>query len=73
MLVLRPPDMKVTDDYKAKTRLWAENLKVVALPPGRPLPRFASKRFRTHAEMNRWKARLLRQTASVAARHGSVA
>ena len=70
MLVLSPPKMKVTDDYKAKTRLWAEHLKVVALPPGPPLPRFASKRFRTHTELNRWKARLLRQTAREAARHG---
>jgi len=70
LLDLQPEMMKVSEDYKAKTRLWAEHLKVVALPPGPPLPRFASKRFRTHAEMNRWKASLLRQTASQAAGHG---
>jgi len=62
--------MKVTDDYKAKTRLWAEHPKVMAPPPGPPLPRFAAKKFRTHAEMNLWKTALLRQVAGEAARHG---
>jgi len=64
--------MKVTGDYKAKTRLWAEHLKVVPPLPGPPLPRFAARKFRTHVEMNRWKTALLRQTASEAARDGSV-
>jgi hypothetical protein len=72
MLVLRPPKMKVTDDYKAKMRLWAEHPRVVAPPPGPPLPRFKARKFRTHAEMNRWKAALLRQTVHEAARDGSV-
>ena len=62
--------MKITGDYKAKTRLWAEHLKVVAPPPGPRLPRFGSKRFRTHAEMNRWKAELLREIAGEASTHG---
>jgi hypothetical protein len=61
--------MKVTDDYKAKTRLWAQHPMVVAPLPGPPLPRFTSKKFRTHAEMNRWKADLLRKIAGEAARH----
>jgi hypothetical protein len=62
--------MKVTDDYKAKTRFWAEHPKVVALAPGPPLPRFKAMKFRTHKEMNRWKAALLREIADDRARHG---
>ena len=62
--------MKVTDDYKAKTRLWARHPRVVAPLLGPALPRFTSKKFRTHAEMNRWKADLLREMAGKAARHG---
>jgi len=61
--------MKVSDDYKAKTRLWAQHPKVVAPLPGPPLPWFKPKKFRTHAEMNRWKADLLRKIADEAARH----
>ena len=62
--------MKVTDDYKAKTRLWAEHPKVVASPLGPPLPPFKPMKFRTHTEMNRWKAALLREIADDRARHG---
>lgn len=72
MLVLRPPKMKVTDDYKAKTRLWAEHPRVVAPPPGPPLPRFTARKFRTHAEMNQWKDALLREIAGETGRHGRV-
>ena len=70
MLVLRPQTMKVTGDYKAKTRLWAEHPKVVPPPPGPPLPRFTAKKFRSHAEMNRWKTALLREVAGEAAGNG---
>ena len=70
LLVLQPQIMKVTGDYKAKTRLWAEHTRVVAPLPGPTLPRFKAMKFRTHAEMNRWKADLLRQTAREAVRHG---
>ena len=62
--------MKVTDDYEAKLRLWAANPRVVPLPPGPPLPRFAPQKFRTHAEMNRWKEELLRQAARESKAHG---
>jgi hypothetical protein len=62
--------MKVTDDYKAKVRLWTQNPRVVMSPPGPRLPPFRAKKFRSHAEMNRWKAALLREIASQAARHG---
>jgi len=70
VLVLRLLNMKVTDDYKAKTRLWAEHPKVVAPTPGPPLPRFKAMKFRTHMEMNHWKAALLREIADDRVRHG---
>ena len=55
--------MKISDDYKAKYRLWARNLKVV--PPGDPvrIPHFKSKRFKSHEEMNRWKEEMIKQLA----------
>jgi hypothetical protein len=55
--------MKITDDYNAKIRLWAENPRVVPLPPGPRLPKFKSRRFSSHAEMNEWKRALLQQLA----------
>jgi hypothetical protein len=56
--------MKVTDDYKAKIRLWAANPKVEPLPPcGTVIPRFGAKKFANHAEMNRWKQTLLLEVA----------
>ena len=62
--------MKISDDYRAKIRLWAAN--PVALPAPQPpkLPRFAAKRFSSHAEMNRWKRELLRQIAQETPLHG---
>jgi len=58
--------MKITDDYKAKYRLWAENVRVV--PEGAPtkLPHFRSRRFSSHAEMNVWKQSVFRQLAQSA-------
>jgi hypothetical protein len=55
--------MKITDDYKAKYRLWAENPRTV--PAGAPvrIPHFRSRRFSTHAEMNAWKESVLRELA----------
>jgi hypothetical protein len=55
--------MKITDDYKAKYRLWAANPVVVAAPPPPRLPKFASRKFSSHAEMNEWKRDLLRELA----------
>ena len=55
--------MKLTDDYKAKLRIWAAEQRVMPLPPAPALPKFRSKKFRTHAEMNEWKKELLRQIA----------
>jgi hypothetical protein len=56
--------MKITDDYNAKIRLWAQNPQVV--PAGRPpkLPKFSKQTFRSHEEMNRWKERLLKELAA---------
>jgi len=55
--------MKVTDDYRAKYRLWAIN--PVVVPAGRvvKLPGFKSRRFASHAELNAWKTSVLRQLA----------
>ena len=62
--------MKISDDYHAKVRLWARQPTVVSLPPAPPLPKFTSRKFRTHEEMNRWKQILLREIAQTAARQG---
>ncbi len=62
--------MKAIDDYTAKVRMWAERQIVVPLPPGPRIPRFRSKKFKTHAEMNRWKESLLLQIAREQAAHG---
>jgi formylmethanofuran dehydrogenase subunit E-like metal-binding protein len=62
--------VKITDDYHAKVRLWAQKPTVVALPPGLLLPKFAARKFRTHEEMNQWKQSLPRELAQSAARHG---
>ncbi|MEK7677256.1 MAG: hypothetical protein AAB676_15615, partial [Verrucomicrobiota bacterium] len=62
--------MKISDDYHAKVRLWGRQPTVVSLPPGPPLPKFTSRKFHTHEEMNRWKQTLLREIAQTAARHG---
>ena len=58
--------MKITDDYKAKYRLWAANPRVVAAPVPPKLPQFASRKFSSHAEMNEWKRTLLLKLAQSA-------
>jgi hypothetical protein len=55
--------VKITDDYKAKIRLWAAQPRVVPAPPGPLLPKFPPQKFASHAEMNRWKAELFLQIA----------
>jgi len=62
--------MKISDDYKAKQRLWIAASQVAPLPKGPPLPPFGSRRFRSHEEMNRWKKELLAQCAREARPHG---
>jgi hypothetical protein len=58
--------MKATDDYNAKFRLWAANPTVVRAIATPKLPGFKSRRFANHAEMNTWKASVLRQLAAAA-------
>ena len=55
--------MKITDDYTAKQRLWAETPRVVPAPAAPRLPDFKSRRFSSHAEMNEWKRSVLLQLA----------
>ena len=50
--------MKITDDYKAKYRLWAENPRVIPAPAPPRMPRFKSRRFG-----NEWKRWVIRQLA----------
>ena len=58
--------MKITDDYKAKYRLWAANPRVVPASAPVRIPHFKSRRFSTHAEMTAWKSSVLRQLAQAA-------
>jgi hypothetical protein len=58
--------MKVTDDYNAKYRLWAANPTVVPAVAAPKVPGFKSRRFASHAELNDWKASVLRQLAATA-------
>ncbi|HEX3798785.1 MAG TPA: hypothetical protein VH413_08795 [Verrucomicrobiae bacterium] len=61
--------MKITDDYNAKVRLWAANPQISPVLPGPELPAFPPQKFRSHAEMNAWKAALLRSVAEITAKH----
>jgi hypothetical protein len=56
-------EMKVTDDYRAKVKLWVSNPAVVSALPPPKLPKFSPKKFSNHSEMNEWKSSLLRQLA----------
>lgn len=51
--------MKISDDYRAKVRLWAQQPTVVPLPKMPPLPPFKAQKFRTHEQMNQWERALL--------------
>jgi hypothetical protein len=62
--------MKITDDYRAKIRLWVLNPQVAPAPLPPSLPKFSSKKFSSHAEMNRWKQELLKQLAREGAENG---
>ena len=58
--------MKITDDYKAKFRLWARHPRVIPAAPAPSLPNFKSRRFSSHAEMNEWKQSVIRELAQAA-------
>jgi hypothetical protein len=59
----------MTDDYNAKIRLWAANPQIVPSLPGPVLPAFPPQKFRSHTEMNAWKASLLRKAAMAVPHH----
>jgi hypothetical protein len=61
--------MKISDDYKAKIRIWAAEQRVLPPLPGPPLPTFAKQTFSSHAEMNEWKRKLLKEIAAQAAQN----
>jgi hypothetical protein len=58
--------MKANDNYNAKFRLWAANPTVIPAAAAPKLPGFKSRRFSSYAELNAWKASVLRQLAAVA-------
>ena len=60
--------MKATDDYNAKYRLWAAKPTVIAAGEAVKLTDFKSRRFTSHAELNDWKASVLRQLVATAAK-----
>ena len=55
--------MKVTDDYQAKIKLWAQNPKQQPLDPLPRMPKVRSQKFSSYAEMNAWKQELLLRLA----------
>jgi hypothetical protein len=55
--------VKITDDYRAKIKLWAMNPTVAPSPRAPVLPKFPPQRFSSHEEMNKWKQELLKQLA----------
>jgi hypothetical protein len=61
--------MKITDDYKAKIRLWAADCRVVPAPPIKLIPGFQSQRFSSHTEMNAWKKLIILKLAESAPGH----
>lgn len=60
--------MKLSDDYRAKLRLWVANPKVCPLPAFRLYVRFSPQRFKSYAEMNEWKRSLIREQARATAK-----
>ncbi len=55
--------MKITDDYNAKLKMWANNKRVVSLPRMVGIPKFGCRRFSSGDEMNAWKKELLSEIA----------
>jgi hypothetical protein len=56
-------DVKITDDYKAKIKLWAANPPV--MPDHRPKngPKFKAQKFSSYDEFNAWKDALWKEWA----------
>lgn len=55
--------MKITDDYKAKLKLWAEERRVCPMPKAVGLPPFKGQKFSSPEEMNRWEKEYLAEIA----------
>ncbi|HEY5913999.1 MAG TPA: hypothetical protein VJA21_25705 [Verrucomicrobiae bacterium] len=62
--------MKITDDYRAKYRLWARQVRTIPAGPPVRIPGFKSARFASHAEMNAWKKSVLRLLAEASRGNG---
>jgi hypothetical protein len=57
-------EMKLTDDYLAKYRIWACNPTVWPLPRAVGLPHFGHRKFASYEEMNAWKREYLLEIAT---------
>lgn len=55
--------MKITDDYKAKLRLWTRNPRVSFARSVPDLPYFGCVRFNSYRDMNEWKKEYIRALA----------
>ena len=51
--------MKISDDYDAKYKFWARDPKPQPFIPLPRLPKFKSRKFSSHEEMNAFKRELL--------------
>ena len=55
--------MKITDDYRAKLRLWARHPRVSSAGSVPDLPYFGCVRFNSYHDMNEWKKEYIRALA----------
>ena len=55
--------VKITDDYGAKLKIWAESRTVARMPEVVGLPLFGHKRFNSYKELNDWKKAYLAEIA----------
>lgn len=55
--------MKITDDYAAKYRLWAQAPEVRPMPRPVSLPAFQSRKFDSWEAFNAWKRQYLLEVA----------
>jgi hypothetical protein len=53
--------MKITDNYRGKIELWAQNGKVCPMPRISNLPQFGHRRFNSYDELNQWKKSLVQE------------
>ncbi len=58
---VRKLNMKISDDYQAKLKIWASEGKVYALPKITNIPKFSPQKFNSYAEMNAWKSQIIKK------------